>query len=119
MDEGIASVEKADLQTFQSYVSNFWVFLQLDQAILTKELETEKNQANLNAFGTNYEIRFLIVHKNQEGNISIELEWTQDMLATSNILLIKKNNFNLYKDIAQFKISEMIQVNVKIFRWLT
>lgn len=32
------------------------------------------------------------------------------MLSTCNILLIKKNNFNLYKGVTAFKISEMIQV---------
>ena len=32
------------------------------------------------------------------------------MLSACNILLIKKSNFNLFKDITQFKITEMIQV---------
>ena len=73
MDSGIATVEKADLQTFQSYLGNFWLFLQLDQETLNKHLLEEKNQANLVAFGTNYEVRFMIVHKEKEGNISIEL----------------------------------------------
>lgn len=31
------------------------------------------------------------------------------MLSTANILLIKKKNFNIYKDITAFKIAEMIQ----------
>lgn len=32
------------------------------------------------------------------------------MLKSCNILLIKKTNFNIYKDITAFKISEMLQV---------
>lgn len=32
------------------------------------------------------------------------------MLKSTNILLVKKNNFALVKDITAFKISEMIQV---------
>ena len=32
------------------------------------------------------------------------------MLKSCNILLIKKNNFNIYKDITVYKISEMVQV---------
>ncbi len=32
------------------------------------------------------------------------------MLTTCNILLIKKNNFNLYKGVNPFKISEMMQI---------
>ena len=42
--------------------------------------------------------------------MEVELEWTQDMLKSCNILLIKKNNFNIYKDITVYKISEMVQV---------
>jgi hypothetical protein len=38
------------------------------------------------------------------------MEWTPDMLASCSVLLIKKNNFNIYKDINIFKISEMLQV---------
>lgn len=119
MQEGIASVEKSDLLTFQKYLGNFWMFLQVDPEVLTEQLSDGKNQGNLTSFGINYEIRFMIMQKSKEGKVSVELEWTQDMLSSSNILLIKKNNFNLYKDIAQFKISEMIQVLLSfIFRLL-
>jgi hypothetical protein len=69
--------------------------------------------AGIGLFGSNYEVRFMIMQKSKEGNISIELEWTQEMLATCNILLIKKNNFNLFKDINQYKISEMVQVPIE------
>jgi hypothetical protein len=40
----------------------------------------------------------------------VELEWVQEMLITCNILLIKKNNFNLDQEITSFKIAEMVQV---------
>ena len=73
-------------------------------------METEKNQANLNAFASNFDIRFIILQRGQEANVSVELEWAQEMLKSCNILLIKKTNFNLYKGITAFKISEMIQV---------
>lgn len=62
------------------------------------------------AFGTNFEIRFMILQKTKNNEVNVELEWTQDMLSNCNILLIKKSNFNLYKEITQFKITEMIQV---------
>lgn len=65
---------------------------------------------NVSAFATNFDIRFMILQKNKQNDVKAELEWIQDMLSTTNILLIKKNNFNLYKGVTAFKISQMIQV---------
>ena len=110
MDQEIVSVEKADLKTFQAYIANFWLFLQLEGADLAKQLESEKNRANIVAFSSNFEIRFIILQRSKQGQVEVELEWTQDMLKSCNILLIKKNNFNIYKDITVYKISEMVQV---------
>jgi hypothetical protein len=60
---------------------------------------------NVSAFATNFDIRFMILQKNKQNDVKAELEWIQDMLSTTNILLIKKNNFNLYKGVTAFKIS--------------
>ena len=106
----IGAVDKADLKTFHDYTANFWLFLQLDQQALIQQLANEKNIANVSAFATNYDIRFIILQKSKQNDIKVEVEWTQDMLSTCNILLIKKNNFNLYKGVTAFKISQMIQV---------
>ena len=110
MDQQIVSVDKSDLQTFQGYIANFWLFLQLDQKDIAAQLETEKNKSNIVAFASNYDIRFIILQRNREGKVNVELEWVQDMLSSTNILLMKRNNFNLYKEITPFKISEMVQV---------
>lgn len=64
----------------------------------------------MSAFASNCDIRFIILQKTNQNDIKVEVELTQDMLSTCNILLIKKNNFNLYKGVTAFKISEMIQV---------
>lgn len=103
-------MDKSDLKTFQDYIANFWLFLQLDQTALISQLELERNFANVSAFASNFDIRFIILQKNKQNEVKVEIEWTQDMLSTCNILLIKKNNFNLYKGVTAFKISEMIQV---------
>lgn len=103
-------MDKADLKTFQDYIANFWLFLQLDQPSLVTQLESEKNKANVSSFAANFDIRFIILQKNKNNEVNVEIEWTQEMLSTCNILLIKKNNFNLYKGVTAFKISEMIQV---------
>lgn len=38
------------------------------------------------------------------------MEWVADMLSTTNILIIKRSNFSIYKDITPFKIAGMLQV---------
>jgi hypothetical protein len=35
-------------------MSNFWLFLQLDEQTLISELSSEKNKANLLAFASNF-----------------------------------------------------------------
>ena len=52
----------------------------------------------------------MILEKNKEGSINVKSEWTAEMLKSTNVLLVKKNNFALIKDITAFKIAEMIQV---------
>lgn len=52
----------------------------------------------------------MVIQKTKEEEIRVENEWLPEMLATTNVLLIKKNNFNIYKDITTFKIAEMLQV---------
>lgn len=103
-------MDKSDLKTFHGYIGNFWLFLQLEQPDLAAQLDSEKNAANIVAFASNYEIRFIILQRSKDGKVAVELEWGQEMLSTCNILLIKKNNFNIYKDITPFKIAEMVQV---------
>ncbi len=39
MEENINTVLKQDLKTFESYLTNFWMFLQLDQESLVKSLQ--------------------------------------------------------------------------------
>lgn len=77
---------------------------------LTSQLAAEKNTTNINIFANDSDIRFMIVGKEKEGKVNVELDWTPEMLRSTNVLLIKKNTFALVKDITIFKLSEMIQV---------
>jgi hypothetical protein len=74
------------------------------------QLQSEKNQANVSAFASNFDIRFIIIQKSKDTTINVELEWTQGMLSSCNILLIKKNNFSLDKSVTAIKISQMLQI---------
>lgn len=86
------------------------MFLEVEQDKLLSELRRERNSEHIASFANDYALRFIILQKNKEGDIRIEMEWIADMLSSCNILLIKKNNFNIYKDINIFKISEMLQI---------
>lgn len=77
---------------------------------LTSQLAAEKNTTNINIFANDSDIRFMILGKEKEGKVNVELDWTPEMLRSTNVLLIKKNTFALVKDITIFKLSEMIQV---------
>jgi hypothetical protein len=77
---------------------------------LSTQLAVEKNTTNINIFANDSDIRFMIVGKEKEGKVNVELDWTPEMLRSTNVLLIKKNTFALVKDITIFKLSEMIQV---------
>lgn len=103
-------MSKQDLATFERYLANFWMFLQIEQEKLQAELSRERNSDLISTFASDYTIRFVVIQKTKEEEIRVENEWLPEMLATTNVLLIKKNNFNIYKDITTFKIAEMLQV---------
>jgi hypothetical protein len=94
------------------------MFLQLEQPDLLAQLRKERNTENITLFATDYAIRFLILQKTKE-EVKVEIEWLPEMLSSTNILMIKKNNFNIHKDITTFKIAEMLQVSCLINRLLT
>lgn len=84
--------------------------LQVEQDKLASELARERNSDLVASFASDYALRFLVLQKTKEGEVRVETEWVGDMLTTTNILLIKKNNFNIYKDVTAFKVAEMLQV---------
>jgi hypothetical protein len=86
------------------------MLLQVEQDKLLSELARERNSDLVSSFASDYVLRFIILQKTKEGDVRVETEWAPEMLATTNILLIKKNNFNIYKDITAFKIAEMMQI---------
>jgi hypothetical protein len=86
------------------------MFLQIEQDRLSSELARERNSDLVASFASDYTLRFIVLQKTKEEEIRVESEWGPDMLSTTNVLLIKKNNFNIYKDITTFKIAEMLQV---------
>lgn len=86
------------------------MMLQVEQDKLLSELARERNNDLISSFASDYVLRFLILQKTKEEEIRVESEWTPEMLSTTNILLIKKNNFNIYKDVTPFKVAEMLQV---------
>jgi hypothetical protein len=103
-------VSKQDLATLEKYLGSFWMMLQVEQDKLLSELARERNSDLVNSFATDYALRFIILQKTKEEEVRVESEWTADMLSTTNVLLIKKNNFNIYKDVTAFKVAEMLQV---------
>lgn len=95
------------------------MFVGMEQKTVLNELQRERNNDIITSFASDYSLRFVILQKITEKEVRLELEWTPDMLTTCNILFIKRNNFNIYKDITTFKIAEMLQVNHKKLRSLT
>jgi hypothetical protein len=95
------------------------MFLAMDQKALLQELQRERNNELITNFASDYSLRFLIMQKNSEKEVRLEGEWIADMLTTANIIIIKRSNFNIYKDITPYKISEMLQVLVSPSRWST
>lgn len=88
------------------------MFLAMDQKAILEQLQRERNSELISNFASDYSLRFLILQKDSEKEVRVESEWMPDMLTTSNILIIKRSNFNIYKDITPFKIAEMLQVLV-------
>lgn len=101
---------KKDLATLEKYLGSFWMMLQVEQDKLLSEIARERNSDLVTSFATDYALRFIILQKTKEEEVRVESEWTADMLTTTNVLLIKKNNFNIYKDVTAFKVAEMLQV---------
>ena len=91
------------------------MFLQMSQEALTSQLSQERNTTNLTNFVNDFEVRYIILEKNKEGILNAELEWTPEMLKSTNVVLVKKNNFALVKDVTAFKISEMDRSLVSFF----
>ena len=50
------------------------------------------------------------MQKVSEKEVRLESEWLPDMLSTTNVLVMKRGNFSLYKDITAFKVAGMLQV---------
>lgn len=109
-------MSKQDLATLEKYLGSFWMMLQVEQDKLLSELSRERNNDLVSSFATDYALRFIILQKTKEEEVRVESEWTADMLTTTNVLLIKKNNFNIYKDVTPFKIAEMLQVCLTLSR---
>ena len=86
------------------------MFLGLEQGQLLTELQRERNNEIITNFASDYSLRFVIMQKVTEKEVKLEVEWSGDMLTTTNILIIKRNNFSLYKDITAYKIAGMLQV---------
>ena len=86
------------------------MFVGMEQKTVLNELQRERNNDIITSFASDYSLRFVILQKITEKEVRLELEWTPDMLTTCNILFIKRNNFNIYKDITTFKIAEMLQI---------
>lgn len=86
------------------------MFLQIEQDCLQSELARERNLDHISSFASDYALRFIIIQKTKENEIRVENEWLPEMLSATNVLLIKKGNFNIYKDITTFKIAEMLQI---------
>lgn len=95
------------------------MFLQVEQERLQSELARERNQDLLTSFASDYAVHFLILQKGVGEEVRLEVEWQPDMLSTSNVLLIKKKNFNMHKDLTAFKVAEMLQVLFVLVRWST
>jgi hypothetical protein len=109
-------VSKQDLATFEKYLANFWMILQIEQDRLLAELARERNNDLISSFASDYALRFIIIQKTKDDEIRVENEWLPEMLSSTNILLIKKNTFNIYKDITAFKVAEMLQVHADPLR---
>lgn len=88
------------------------MFLGMDQNALLEQLQRERNNEIISNFASDISLRFVILQKTTEKEVRLEVEWMPDMLSTSNILIIKRNNFTIYKDITAFKIAEMLQVAI-------
>ena len=43
---------------------------------LASQLAAEKNTTNINIFANDSDIRFMILGKEKEGKINVELDWT-------------------------------------------
>lgn len=107
------------MATFGKYLGSLWMFLQVEQERLQSELARERNQDLLTSFASDYAVHFLILQKGVGEEVRLEVEWQPDMLSTSNVLLIKKKNFNMHKDLTAFKVAEMLQVLFVLVRWST
>ena len=93
----MSSVDKQDLSTFEGYLSSFWMFLGMEQSMVLTQLERERNSSTISNFASDFSLRFIVIQKTSEKDVQVETEWLPDMLTTTNILIIKRGNFNIYK----------------------
>ena len=94
------------------------MFLGLEQGQLLTELQRERNNEIITNFASDYSLRFVIMQKVTEKEVKLEVEWSGDMLTTTNILIIKRNNFSLYKDIAHIYQNINSMEPDEVFYWI-
>lgn len=55
-------------------------------------------------------MKYLVVSRVSDNTIEVLDEWSPEVLKRNNVVVMKKGNFTLFKDMPRNKISEMVQV---------
>lgn len=61
-------------------------------------------------FASDFSVKFLVISHVQDNCVDVVDEWSPELLKRNCIIVMKKGNFNLFKEMPRSKISEMVQV---------
>lgn len=73
-------------------------------------MNKEASQNIIRRFASDFGVKYLVISRIQDSQIDVLDEWTPDMLKRNNVVVMKKGNFTIFKDMPKNKVSEMVQV---------
>lgn len=82
----------------------------VDEELFKNQPQKESSQTVIRRFASDFSIKFIVIAHIQDNSIDVVDEWSPDMLKKSCVVIMKKGNFNLFKEMPKSKISEMVQV---------
>jgi hypothetical protein len=86
------------------------MFMPVDEELFRNQLLKEASQVVIKGFASDFAVKYLIISRSQDNVIEVLDEWSPELLKRNNIVVMKKGNFTIFKDMPRNKVSEMVQV---------
>lgn len=99
-----------ELAILTGYLGNLSLFMPVDEEQFRAQLLKEPSQATIKRFASDFSIKYLVLSRVADNTIEVLDEWSSELLKRNNVVVMKKGNFTLFKDMPRNKLSEMLQV---------